>query len=51
MRDCEGCIWEDSAPERRLAMTNTPVEEDVAVQMELDRQAFLEFWWEYAWEE
>ena len=51
MRDCEGCIWEDQCAGEEACDDYPPVEEDVAVQMELDRQALLEFWWEYAWEE
>ena len=51
MRDCEGCIWEDQCAGEEACDDYTPVEEDVAVQMELDRQAFLVLWWEYAWEE
>ena len=51
MRDCEGCIWEDQCAGEEACDDYTPVEEDVAVQMELDRQAFLEVWWEDAWEE
>lgn len=40
MRDCEGCIWEDQCAGEEACDDYTPVEEDVAVQMELDRQAF-----------
>lgn len=51
MRECEGCIWEDQCAGEEDCDDYTPVEDDVELRIERERQAFLELWWEYTSEE
>ena len=51
MRDCDGCIWVDQCAGEEACDDYTPVKEDVEARIERDREAFFEFWWEYAWKE